>query len=134
MSASQRIPKASVSHADRFGSKSALAIDGKVNFLPTPTNRWTSYESPNETDWLEVDFGEAKTFRRIELGIYDDRGGVQPPSKYEVEYWDGNNCKPVADAKKSPEKPPRELRQRGSFHAGDGEQSPRGIHARRKGP
>ena len=105
MSASQRIPTASVSHADRFGSKPALAIDGKVNFLPTPTNRWTSYESPNETDWLEVDFGEAKTFRRVELAIYDDRGGVQPPTKYEVEFWDGNGWKPVTDAKKTPEKP-----------------------------
>ncbi|CAN5466731.1 hypothetical protein BH11PLA2_BH11PLA2_20800 [soil metagenome] len=90
---------------DRFGGKPALAIDGKVNFLPTPTNRWTSYESPNKSDWLEVDFGEAKSFRRVELAIYDDRGGVQPPSQYDVEYWDGNNWKPVDDVKKSPDKP-----------------------------
>jgi len=98
-------PKAAASHMDRFGGKPANAIDGKVNFLPNPNNRWTSYESPNEADWLEVDFGEAKTFRRIELAIYDDRGGVQPPSKYEVEFWDGKEWKPVADAKKTPEKP-----------------------------
>jgi hypothetical protein len=101
----QAFPKASASHFDRFGGKPALAIDGKVNFLPTPTNRWTSYESANEVDWLEVDFGAAKTFRRIELAIYDDRGGVQPPTKYHVEYWDGKGWKPVADARKSPEKP-----------------------------
>lgn len=50
-------PKATASYADRFGGKPMSAIDGKVNFLPSPTNRWTSYESPNETDWLEVDFG-----------------------------------------------------------------------------
>ena len=98
-------PKASASHMDRFGGKPALAIDGKVNFLPTPTNRWTSYESPNKSDWLEVDFGEAKSFRRVELAIYDDRGGVQPPSQYDVEYWDGNNWKPVDNVKKSPDKP-----------------------------
>ncbi len=98
-------PKASASYADRFGGKPALAIDGKTNFLPSPTNRWTSYESPNETDWLEVDFGAAKAFARVELAIYDDRGGVQPPTKYEVEFWDGKAWKSVAGAKKSPEKP-----------------------------
>ena len=98
-------PKASASYADRFGGKPALAIDGKTNFLPSPTNRWTSYESPNETDWLEVDFGSEKEFARIELAIYDDRGGVQPPAKYEVEFWDGKQWQPVANAKKVPEKP-----------------------------
>ena len=98
-------PKASASHFDRFGGKPSLAIDGKVNFLPTPTNRWTSYESPNETDWLEVDFGIEKAFDRIELAIYDDRGGVQPPTKYEIEYWDGVAWRTVGDAKRTPEKP-----------------------------
>lgn len=72
-------PKASASYADRFGGKPSSAIDGKTNFLPSPTNRWTSYESPNSSDWLEVDFGADKSFNKIELAIYDDRGGVQPP-------------------------------------------------------
>jgi hypothetical protein len=98
-------PKASASYADRFGGKPALAIDGKTNFLPNPINRWTSYESPNATDWLEVDFGEAKEFSRIELAIYDDRGGVQAPAKFAVQYWDGQSWQEVAEAKKSPEKP-----------------------------
>ena len=40
-----------------------------------------------------------------ELAIYDDRGGVQPPTKYEVEYWDGKTWKVVANAKATPEKP-----------------------------
>lgn len=98
-------PKATASYADRFGGKPMSAIDGKTNFLPSPTNRWTSYESPNATDWLEVDFGGAKTFRRVELAVYDDRGGVQPPTKYEVEVWDGKAWQPVTKAKYSPEKP-----------------------------
>lgn len=98
-------PKATASYADRFGGKPMSAIDGKVNFLPSPTNRWTSYESPNATDWLEVDFGEEKTFQRIELAIYDDRGGVQPPTKYEVQVWDGKAWQPVKGATLSPEKP-----------------------------
>ena len=98
-------PKASASYADRFGGKPALAIDGKTNFLPSPTNRWTSYESPNETDWLEVDFGAAKAFSRVELAIYDDRGGVQPPTRYEVEHWDGKAWRAVTGAVRVPDKP-----------------------------
>jgi hypothetical protein len=97
-------PKATASHTSRF-DKVAAAVDGKVNFHPNPNNRWTSYESPNATDWLEVDFGEKKTFRRVELAIYDDRGGVQAPQSYAVEYWDGSAWKPVANEKRSPEKP-----------------------------
>lgn len=98
-------PKATASYADRFGGKPMSAIDGKTNFLPSPTNRWTSYESPNATDWLEVDFGVEKTFRRVELAIYDDRGGVQPPTRYEVETWDGKAWQKVNGAKYTPEKP-----------------------------
>lgn len=97
-------PKASASHTSRF-DKVEQAIDGKVSFLNSPHNRWTSYESANATDWLEVNFGEEKTFQRVELAIYDDRGGVQAPTKYEVEVWDGKMWQPVKKATYSPEKP-----------------------------
>jgi hypothetical protein len=80
-------PKASASFTDRFGGKPESAIDGKVVFLPTPMNRWTSYGSPHSTDWLQIDFGTEKEVGRVELQIYDDRGGVQAPEKYVVQTW-----------------------------------------------
>lgn len=98
-------PKATASYADRFGGKPALAIDGKTNFLPNPVNRWTSYESPNATDWLEIDFGTVQRFSRLELAIYDDRGGVQSPTRYDVQFWDGKDWRDVVEPKNSPEKP-----------------------------
>jgi hypothetical protein len=98
-------PKASASYADRFGGKPALAIDGKINFLPSPVNRWTCYESPNKTDWLEVDFGVEKQFARIELAIYDDLGGVRAPTKYDIEIWDGKSWRAVTEVRRSPEVP-----------------------------
>ncbi len=79
-------PKASASYTDRFGGKPASAIDGKTNFLPEPMNRWTSYESKSESDWLEIDFGKPVEFRRVELAMYDDRGGVQPPTSYIIQF------------------------------------------------
>ncbi len=98
-------PKAAASFSDRFGGKPASAIDGKTVFLPTPMNRWTSYESKSETDWLEIDFGREVEFRLVELAIYDDRGGVQPPTSYVIQHWTGTEWRDVANAKKSPEQP-----------------------------
>ncbi|MCY2966859.1 MAG: discoidin domain-containing protein, partial [Planctomycetota bacterium] len=98
-------PKASASFTDRFGGKPHSAIDGKTVFLPTPMNRWTSYDSKTPTDWLEIDFGKQVAFSRIELAIYDDRGGVQPPTSYVVETWVGNAWKPVEDARRTPAEP-----------------------------
>ncbi len=98
-------PKASANYSDRFGGKPERAIDGITNFLPTPMNRWTSYESPSETDWLEIDFGKSVEFRRVELAIYDDRGGVQAPKEYDLEVWDGDRWKKLEGVKKVPEVP-----------------------------
>ena len=98
-------PKASASFHDRYGGVPKSAIDGRIIFLSNPVNRWTSYGSPNETDWLEVDFGKFKTFSRVELHIYDDRGGVQSPISYKVQYQSGDRWVDVKGVKKSPETP-----------------------------
>ena len=98
-------PKASASFHDRYGGVPRLANDGKTNYRPNPVNRWTSYGSPNATDWLEVDFGEAKDLSRIELCLYDDRGGVQPPAACTVETWTGTEWREVPDQAKLPSRP-----------------------------
>jgi hypothetical protein len=101
----QEYPRATASHHDRFGGVPKSAIDGITNFLPNPTNRWTSYESKTPTDWLEVDFGKPMEFRRVDLAIYDDRGGVQAPLKVELEAWNGDSWQTIKNVKRSPEKP-----------------------------
>ncbi|MFM2096086.1 MAG: Beta-L-arabinobiosidase precursor, partial [Planctomycetota bacterium] len=98
-------PKIKASHFDRFGGKPENAIDGKVNFLPNPVNRWTSYESPLDVDWLEIDFGKEQTIGRVELYIYDDRGGVQAPSKYQVQCWVDDQWRDVQEAIATPAEP-----------------------------
>jgi hypothetical protein len=98
-------PKASASAHDRFGGIARLANDGRTVYRPNPVNRWTAYGSTNDTDWLEVDFGPAQEIGRVELCIYDDRGGVQAPADYFVEYWTGKEWQAVANQKKSPAQP-----------------------------
>jgi hypothetical protein len=73
--------------------------------LPTPTNRWTSYDSPSESDWLEIDFGKPVEFRRVELGIYDDRGGVQPPAGLALEVWQNDQWRTIDGCEFSPRAP-----------------------------
>jgi hypothetical protein len=97
-------PKASASYTSPFDKVEAVN-DGRIVFRPTPANRWTSYESPNKSDWLEIDFGTKKEVSRVELYIYDDRGGVQAPERYSVQWWDGSTWTDVAKATKSPEQP-----------------------------
>ncbi|MCH1493870.1 MAG: discoidin domain-containing protein [Rubripirellula sp.] len=98
-------PKASCSHHDIYGGVPASSIDGVTNFQPSPMNRWTSYGSPNETDWLQIDFGKAIEFRRVEIAIYDDRGGVQAPLSYEIQIKENGQWKPVSEVQLSPERP-----------------------------
>jgi hypothetical protein len=98
-------PRVSASHSDRFGGRPESAVDGRISFLPIPFNRWTSYESPRNEDWLEVDFGKATLVSRMVLHLYDDRGGVKAPQSYRIEYWDETTWQPVANADYEPTEP-----------------------------
>jgi hypothetical protein len=97
-------PKATASHTSRF-DRVDKSIDGIVSFTPTPANRWTCFESPNATDWLEIDLGGPKQIGRVELAIFDDRGGVQAPQSYAVEVWDGTAWRQPEKETRSPEQP-----------------------------
>ncbi|HEY7117144.1 MAG TPA: discoidin domain-containing protein, partial [Tepidisphaeraceae bacterium] len=100
----QGFPKASASFTSRF-DKVEEAIDGKIVFAPEPRNRWTTYESPNKSDWLAIDFGAEKSVARVSLHIYDDRGGVQAPAAYTVEHWDGQAWRDCDRQVKTPRRP-----------------------------
>jgi hypothetical protein len=96
--------RVSASFTSRF-DRVEMANDGIVSFRPRPHNRWTAFESPSASDWLEIDFGREEEFSRIDLHLYDDRGGVRAPAGYRVESWDGASWQPVAGERKSPAEP-----------------------------
>lgn len=98
-------PKATCSHHDIYGGLPQSAIDGVTNFQPSPTNRWTSYGSANASDWLQIDFGKEIECRRVEIALYDDRGGVQAPLSYEIQTWSAGQWTAVSGVEQSPEKP-----------------------------
>lgn len=103
--AGAEFPRATASHSDRFGGTAEKSNDGKTVFVPNPVNRWTSYESPDNTDWLQIQFEKPIRFSRVELAIYDDRGGVQAPKSYSIEVWGDNGWQSVRDEVHQPVEP-----------------------------
>ncbi|MEW6158075.1 MAG: glycosyl hydrolase family 65 protein, partial [Verrucomicrobiota bacterium] len=50
----QGFPKASASFTSNY-DRVERVNDGRSFFTPSPSNRWTSWSSPNSSDWLEID-------------------------------------------------------------------------------
>ena len=95
-------PKATASHSDVYGGVPRNANDGRIIYKTNPVNRWTSYGSPDATDWLEIDFGEAQEVSRAGLYIFDDHGGVQAPADYTVQYFSNGEWQEARNQLKSP--------------------------------
>ena len=98
-------PRATASHSDRFGGTAEKSNDGKTVFVPNPVNRWTSYESPDTSDWLQIQFEKPTRLSRVDIAIYDDRGGVQAPKSYAIEVWGDNGWQRVRGEVHQPVEP-----------------------------
>ncbi|KAM0355084.1 hypothetical protein ACHAPU_000941 [Fusarium lateritium] len=72
------------------------AIDGIVWRTGIPQNsRWTSYNSPNPTDYFGVDLRRNQVLCNVHLFFYDDAGGVRLPSTYDVQYKRGDTWETI---------------------------------------
>jgi hypothetical protein len=79
--------------------------DGQVAFPRYWRNRWTAYGSPDPKDWVEIDFGETRKVRRLELYLWGDGSGVEAPRSYAVQAWDGQGWAEAAVESQVPERP-----------------------------
>lgn len=100
----QRYPRASASMTSPYDKVEEIN-DGVAQFDANPRNRWTSYTSKSQEDWLELDFGKPVTIGRLEIGLYDDRGGVQAPESMRVEAWIKDQWREVNSPRADPPKP-----------------------------
>ena len=67
------------------------AIDGIVYRTGIPENsRWTSYASPDASDYYGVDFRRKVSVSEVRLTFYDDGGGVRLPLSYDLQYDTGD--------------------------------------------
>jgi len=78
-------PKASASYTSPYDD-AQRPIDGENFYLDIPNTRWTSYLSPNPTDWWSVDFGQLRPVSDVRVYFYNDNGGVKTPVSYQLQY------------------------------------------------
>ena len=66
-------------------------IDGRISYQPAVNTRWTSYSSTNASDWYGINFQGSASVNDVRLYFYSDGGGVQVPTSYDLQYWDGSS-------------------------------------------
>lgn len=79
--------------------------DGILSFSDFPRNRWTSYGSPNASDWVETAYPAPKSLNAAGIYLYDDGGGVQAPASFDVEYWNGSGWTSVPNQTRTTSEP-----------------------------
>ena len=86
----------SVKASHTFASDSELAIaDGKEpqhsrdNSIP----RWTSYPQLGQAQWVELELKKEQPVESVSVYWYDDKGGVQLPVSWSLEYRVGGEWK-----------------------------------------
>jgi hypothetical protein len=94
----------SKSFQSKFDNASSIN-DGLLN----PNRRWTAFESPNSSDWVQFDLKEKQTVSKAYLYFYNDNGGVKPPKSYQIQYWDGHQWKDVQSPVQLPSTPISDL-------------------------
>ncbi|HST86725.1 MAG TPA: discoidin domain-containing protein [Kineosporiaceae bacterium] len=82
------------------GTSTAAAVDG----FPINEPQWGTKGSPNAQDWLEVNFGQARTVDDAWVYFRNDRAsaGYRQPSAYTVQYWNGSTWVDAAAQVKTP--------------------------------
>jgi hypothetical protein len=79
--------------------------DLQFAFTRYSRNRWTAYGSPHASDWVEIDFGESRVVRSVELYFWGDSTGVKAPRKYAIQYWTGSRWADASVVSRAPAVP-----------------------------
>ena len=82
-------PQATASFTGKSDSVSEVN-DGRIAFSRASRNRWTAYGTPNDSDWVAIDFGAPKRVSTLSIYLWGDSSGVRAPKRYSVQYWNGN--------------------------------------------
>ncbi|NMO54133.1 discoidin domain-containing protein [Actinoplanes sp. TBRC 11911] len=85
------------------GTSGANAVDG----FPINEPLWGTYGSPNATDYLELNLGQARTVDEVRLWFRNDRATnrYRQPASYQIQYLNGSTWTNVASAVKTPAAP-----------------------------
>lgn len=97
-------PRASASYT-YSGDRIEQVQDLQVAFTRYSRNRWSAFQSPNASDWVEIDLGEPKPVNTIELYLYGDDRGLKAPRVYTIQLWNGREWQEAPVLSRRPERP-----------------------------
>ena len=63
--------------------------DGIESYSDAPRSRWSAYDSPNASDWVQFDFDEPRQITGVKLDVFADTEQIRAPQKIRVQWWDG---------------------------------------------
>ena len=100
-------PQATASNSHLPTDPPSEATNGKYFYTSDPTDRWTSYNAGTSAteDTFSVDFGQDRPIHTVKLYLFDDGGGVQVPSSYAIQYWNGTAWAAVTETSRNPASP-----------------------------
>lgn len=78
------------------------AFDGRIWYFPEIRNRWTTLGSTSATDWLAIDFGQAREISTVKIFPFTDDKTFGIPESITVEYLIGDEWLPVKIMKTNP--------------------------------
>ena len=81
------------------------AIDGFIRYDAIPDDRWTNAGSTNATDYLGVDFGQARSISEVKIYTYDDGQDIRVPQSFDVQSLSGSTWTSVPGQVKAPAAP-----------------------------
>jgi len=87
------------------GSRAEDVNDTRVAYTRYSRNRWSALGSPNESDWIAIDFAVPHKVARVDVHIVDSERGLAPPTRYTVQAWDGKSWKDARVRRVTPEHP-----------------------------
>lgn len=90
--------KASASFTSQFDDINTI-VDGKAD----KNGRWTAYESPNESDWVQIDFNNKTAINTAYIYFYEDASNIFPPKQVTIQFWNGSSWENVKSQKSVPE-------------------------------
>jgi hypothetical protein len=98
-----RTAKASASYTSQFDR--VEEVNDSQIVMNGGRNRWTAFDSPDESDWVQLDFSKPVTVGRTEVYLWADGGGVRLPKSFTVQYWNGQAWTAVTEVKRDPARP-----------------------------
>ena len=81
------------------------AIDGRIWYFPEVKNHWSTVGSTSTTDWYALDFGQPREISSVKIYLYADGKFYGAPESFSIEYFEGNEWKPVVETDRKPKEP-----------------------------